>query len=90
MTPLTKMGKNQEQKNEMIKDLDQKNYRTMSSLSNDDNLEAVPPSANCSMIPLSKMGKNHEQKNEIIKVLDQKNDRTTSSLSNVDNLEANC
>ena len=65
-------------KNEIIKDLDQKNDRTTSSLSNVDNLEAVTPAANCSMTPLTKMGKNHEKKIEMIKDLDQKYDRTTA------------
>ena len=63
MTPLTIMGKNHDQKNEIIKDLDQKYDRTTSSLSNLNNLEAVPPTANCSMTPLTIMGKNHDQKN---------------------------
>ena len=48
--------------------------RARSSLSNLDNLEAVPNTANCLVTSLTKMVKNHEQKNEMIKKFDQKND----------------
>ena len=57
-------------------------------MSNLDNLEAVPNTANCSITSLTKVVKNHEQKNEMIKNFDQKHDRTTSSLSNFDNPQA--
>ena len=57
------MDKNHEQKNEMIKNLGQENDKTTSSLSNFDNLEAVPPTVNCSTTFLTKVDKNHEQKN---------------------------
>ena len=85
---LIKTPRNLEQKKEMIKNLGQKNDGTTSSLSNFNNLEAVPPTVNCSMTSLTKVDKNHGQKNEMIKNLGQKNDGTTSFLSNFDNLEA--
>ena len=62
----------------MIKNFDQENDRTTSSLSNLGNLEVVLDTANCSITSLTKMVKNH----------DQKNNRTTPSLSNFDNPEA--
>merc|ERR1712051_27741 len=58
VTSLTKMVKNHEQKNEMIKKFDQKNDRTTSSLSNLDNFEAVPSAKNYSMTSLTNMDKN--------------------------------
>ena len=62
MTSLIKVDKNHGQKNEIIKNLGQKNDGNMSSLSNFDNLEADPPTVNCSMTSLNKVDKNHEQK----------------------------
>ena len=87
MTSMTKMDINHVQKNEMIKTFDQKIDRTTSSLSNFDNLEAVPSTANYSMTSLTKMVKNHEQKSKMILKYDQENQSTTSSMSNYDNLE---
>ena len=72
----------------MFKNFGEKNDGTTSFLSSFDNLEAVPPTVNCSMTSLTKVDKNHGQKNEMIKNLGQKNDGTTSFLSNFDNLEA--
>ena len=52
----------------MIKNLGQKNDGTTFFLSSFDNLEAVPPTVNCSMTSLNKVDKNHGQKNEMIKI----------------------
>ena len=61
-----------EQKNEIIKNLGQKNEGIMSFWSNFHHLKAVPPGVNWSMTSLVKVYKVDEQKNEIIKNLGQK------------------
>ena len=66
------MDKNHEQKNEMIKNLGQKNDGTTSFLSNFDNLEAVPQTENFSMTSLIKVDKNLEQKTKCSRILVRK------------------